>query len=88
MYDPMHRPASSNADEWALFVSEHLDSPGFLAVQIAEAIDGAVKRTLDATVTAVVYTIGGTVEGHPTSSINYLQRLRELVAIETAQTKG
>lgn len=34
--------------------------------------------------TAVLHTIGGEVEGHPTSAIDYLQRLRALVATEKA----
>jgi len=33
---------------------------------------------------SVVETIGGSVEGRPTQTINYLQRLRQLVAIEKA----
>ena len=81
------RPKGSDADEWAQFLSEDCGgyTTAFLAVQIAEAIDENVRRDRNATVTAVVDTIGGTVEGHPTSSINYLQRLRELVAFEIAQ---
>lgn len=35
---------------------------------------------------AVVYTVGGKVEGHPTQDINYLQRLRELVSKEAQLT--
>jgi hypothetical protein len=31
---------------------------------------------------AIVHTVGGTVEGHPTHEINILQRLRQLVEIE------
>lgn len=45
----MPRPSGNNADEWHLFLTEHLDaqatSPNglpFMAVQIAEAIDDAV----------------------------------------------
>ncbi len=45
--DTMKRPSGSNADEWHLFLCEHLDNRatgsgdglGFIAVQIAEAID-------------------------------------------------
>lgn len=33
---------------------------------------------------AVVHTVAGSVEGKPTQTINYLQRLRELVKIEQA----
>lgn len=40
------RPTGSNADQWHLFLSEHLDSRApsphgltFMAVQIAEALD-------------------------------------------------
>ena len=35
------RPAGSNADEWALFLEEFDNSPEYIAVQIAEAIDKA-----------------------------------------------
>lgn len=35
------RPTGSNADEWALFLSEHHGATEFLAVQIAEAIEQA-----------------------------------------------
>ena len=53
--------------------------------EIAAAIDEARQfgeehwrsRTM-----AIVHTAGGTVEGHPTSSINILQRVRELLAVE------
>ncbi len=42
--DVMRRPSGSNADEWLLFLMEHLDNQDkdsltFMAVQIAEAID-------------------------------------------------
>jgi len=47
----MKRPTGSDADEWHLFLCEHLDdratSPGlltFLAVQIAIAIDEAFEN--------------------------------------------
>ena len=47
----MKRPIGNNADEWAEFLDEYLesrkDSPNgrsFVAVQIAEAIDAAEKR--------------------------------------------
>ena len=33
-----------------------------------------------AVIAAIVQTIGGEVEGHPTSSVNYLQRLRAVLA--------
>lgn len=36
---------------------------------------------------AVISTIGGTVEGHPTNVHNYLERLRELVGIESQWLK-
>lgn len=35
-----------------------------------------------AMISAIVSTVGGFVEGSPTTAINYLQRLRELVAVE------
>jgi hypothetical protein len=39
------RPAGSNADEWNLFLEEVIGrSNSYLAVQIAEAIDDAVRR--------------------------------------------
>jgi hypothetical protein len=41
---PAQRPLGSNADEWNLFLSEHPDATGYLAVQIAEAIEEAEKR--------------------------------------------
>jgi len=34
------------------------------------------------TISAITHTAGGEVEGHPTSVINILQRIRELVRIE------
>jgi hypothetical protein len=43
-YDGSNRPVGSNADEWALFLSEHRDALPFLAVQIAEALDEAEAR--------------------------------------------
>lgn len=42
------RPAGSNADEWALFLSEHRDATEFVAVQIAEAIDDHRKAMASA----------------------------------------
>ena len=42
----------------------------------------ALRLELQTTLAAVIGTIGGTVENNPTSSINYLQRLRELVDFE------
>lgn len=41
---PAQRPLASNADEWNLFVSENKDETGYLAVQIAEAIEEAELR--------------------------------------------
>ena len=43
------RPTGSNADEWALFLSEHNGATEYIAVQIAEALeralaDGAAMR--------------------------------------------
>ncbi len=37
------------------------------------------------TIVAITHTAGGKVEGHPTSVINILQRIRELVEIEKKQ---
>ena len=44
---PAERPLGSDADEWNLFVSENADSPAYLAVQIAEAIEQAEQRGRD-----------------------------------------
>jgi predicted alternative tryptophan synthase beta-subunit len=41
---PAQRPLGSNADEWHLFLAENKDAPGYLAVQIAEAIEQAERR--------------------------------------------
>jgi hypothetical protein len=45
------RPDGSNADEWHLFLAQHLDNRAnshhgltFMAVQIAEAVDFAFER--------------------------------------------
>lgn len=47
----MERPRGSNADEWALFLSEWPNADGFVAVQIAEAIEcaerDACERAID-----------------------------------------
>lgn len=40
----VNRPAGSNADEWHMFLSEHKDALGYVAVQIAEAIEEAERR--------------------------------------------
>ena len=40
---------------------------------------------LNAQITAIVQTAGGEVEGLPTSTVNILQRIRQLRAIETQQ---
>ena len=44
MDDPDRRPGGSNADEWAMFLDDHRNADGFLAVQIAEAIEEAERR--------------------------------------------
>jgi len=41
---PAQRPLGSNADEWNLFVSENKNETGYLAVQIATAIEEAEAR--------------------------------------------
>ena len=41
---PALRPDGANADEWHMFLSENKDALGYLAVQIAEAIDDAERR--------------------------------------------
>lgn len=85
----MKRPVGSNADEWVLFLEywldDHLDQDmkPFLAVQICEAIEVPIR----AIETAVVATVGGAVEGRPTSAVNYLQRLRQLVDFEASTLK-
>ena len=43
----MSRPTGSNADEWALFLSEHEGATEYVAVQIAEAIEDAMKGRAD-----------------------------------------
>lgn len=43
---------------------------------------------LEVQIRTVVSVIGGFVDGHPTSAINYLQRLRELLHIEAASQEG
>jgi hypothetical protein len=48
----------------------------------AEAEVRLAKELDRARVCAIIYTIGGMVEGSPTQVINYLQRLRELVEAE------
>lgn len=50
--------------------------------EIAEVMR-QLKEQHDAMMAAILGTIGGTVEGEPTHEGNYLQRLRELVEIET-----
>ena len=46
----------------------------------------AQRAAAEAAISSVVHTVGGTVEGHPTSEINYLQRLRELIRAEDASS--
>jgi len=41
-----------------------------------------LKASARSMMATILSTIGGTVEGQPTSEINYLQRLRQLVEIE------
>jgi hypothetical protein len=45
--------------------------------------ENAVLRSV---IASIVYTVGGTVEGHPTHEINVLQRLRQLVEIEKGKS--
>jgi len=54
-----------------------------LIVELADRIE-ALEDAARAQMAAILGTIGGTVEGHPTSAINYLQRLRQLVEIEAS----
>lgn len=64
----------------------HPDDAHGLMIEVARlqrARDEALARERGQMV-AVLHTIGGEVEGHPTSAIDYLQRLRALVAIEEA----
>lgn len=44
----MKRPTGSNADEWNLFLENHQGSNGFIAVQIAEALDAVEARYMSA----------------------------------------
>jgi len=59
--------------------------------ELSMEMNEPVQLERRAAVTAVLYEVGGTVEGQPTSSINYLQRLRALVETEqkflTVQTE-
>jgi hypothetical protein len=41
---PASRPLGSNADEWNLFIAENKDETGYLAVQVAVAIEEAEAR--------------------------------------------
>lgn len=41
------RPAGSNADEWAVLLEEYDGSRGFVAVQIAEAIEEAERNACE-----------------------------------------
>ena len=52
----------------------------------AELVDGlaVADKELEAVKASVVQELGGTVEGRPTNSLNYLQRIRELRRIESA----
>lgn len=53
--------------------------------EIATALDEAKvfgAQAAEGTLTAVVHIVGGKVEGHPTSRINVLQRLRAMRAFE------
>jgi 2-iminoacetate synthase ThiH len=48
---------------------------------LAERIE-ALEAAAKAQMAVILGTIGGTVEGRPTSALNYLQRLRQLVENE------
>lgn len=63
---------------------EALDNIEKLGVQLRELRDKlrVEKGCREANKHAVATTVGGIVEGAPTSTLNYLQRLRELVEIE------
>lgn len=84
---PVHGTRNAAADIVTRLVPDgHLaDGVGLddLIGEIAAAIERE-KQARKAQITAVLHTIGGTVEGYPTQSINYLQRLRHLVEIEKA----
>jgi uncharacterized heparinase superfamily protein len=54
------------------------------ALPTADRIIENEIRPIEARLTAIVHAAGGTVEGNPTSTINILQRIRELVAIEAS----
>jgi hypothetical protein len=45
-------------------------------------------NAVEGVITAVIVAIGGTVEGQPTSRVNFLQRIRELVKNEGALDEG
>lgn len=54
---------------------------GDLLEKLVIAANEQTKRA-ESNLTSMLLTIGGTVEGQPTSRVNFLQRLRQLVAIE------
>lgn len=54
---------------------------------VLETMGIADKNFERAAVSAVVSSVGGTVEGHPVSSINYLQRVRWLARLEAEVKK-
>lgn len=51
-------------------------------LDLLEARLTELREECDTCKASVVYTVGGTVEGEPTRTYNYLQRLRKLVATE------
>lgn len=89
-FDPRPPPASEAAPESrAVELSNaRVESyrqgweKGRVAVADLRAQLVMAESTVRAQMSVILSTIGGSVEGHPTASINYLQRLRELVQKE------
>ncbi len=66
---------SFTSENIAIWIQKNLLNEKESRIKVLEQELSALKFT-------IVTTIGGKVEGHPTSEINYLQRLRELVRKE------
>ena len=50
-------------------------------IEVLEKENALLRKEAERIVNVIIYTVGGTDdEGHPTSPINYLQRLRSVVA--------
>lgn len=77
-----------DGNHWPRYVETGPPCPGAWVPLVADLATMALEvEAREATLWAVVQTIGGIVEGHPTSRVNLLQRLRELVKIEAGVVK-